>query len=283
MLVMNILLEGSMMNQEFRRAIVESQELNLATKSIWNRYQEMGQYTAGGLRTEIFNSWENSKKLGINPFQNRINEVISQNTLHDQLKKNEQLLSFSLPKIDSMADILNDSKTMLSVTDKHGTILHSYGEKNVLKKAERVDIFTGGTWSEKSAGTNAVGIVMRTKQPSQVLFSEHFCEKNHEWYCVASPILAPFTNELLGIINIAGYYNQVHEHTIGLVISEANNITKSIDQHYYEYILRNNLFLNTAVEGVEDAVFVMDGGKNIINKNQGCQIAFRSKKCSINQ
>ncbi|MGG0288850.1 sigma-54-dependent Fis family transcriptional regulator [Peribacillus butanolivorans] len=262
------------MNQTFRRAIVESQEFNLSTKSAWNRYQETGQYTEGGIRAEIFDSWENSKKLGISPSQNKINEIIGQNALENRLEKNEQLLSFATPKIKSLADILNDSKTMLSITDNHGTILHSYGEKNVLKNAERVNIFTGGTWSEKSAGTNAVGIVMKTKQSSRVLFSEHFCEKNHEWYCVASPILDPFTNELLGIINIAGCSNQVHQHTIGLVISEANNISKSIDQHYYEYILRNNLFLNTALEGVEDAVFVVDGGKSIVEKNEAARAHF---------
>ena len=256
------------MNQTLRRAIVESQEYNLSTKSAWNLYQEKGQYPDKGIRAEIFDSWENSKKLGISPFQNKINEIISQNNLKTRLDKNEQLLSFATPKINSLSDILQDSKTMLSITDKHGTILHSSGEKSVLKNAERINIFTGGTWSETSAGTNAVGMVLKTKQPSRVLFSEHFCEKNHDWYCIASPILDPFTNELVGIINIAGCSNQVHQHTIGLVISEVNNISKSIDQHYHEYILQNNLFLNTALEGVEDAVFVVNTGKSIIEKNR---------------
>lgn len=263
-----------MMNQTLRRAIVDSQEFKISTKNIWKRYQDVGQYNEGSIRGEIFDSWENSKKLGISPFQNKINEIIKQNDLEDRLKKNEQLLSFATPKIKSLTDILNDSKTMFSITDKHGTILHSSGEKTVLKKAERINIFTGGTWSEKSAGTNAVGMVLRTKKPSRVLFSEHFCEKNHEWYCVAYPILAPFTNELLGIINIAGNYNQVHQHTIGLVISEANNISKSIDQQYYEYILRNNLFMNTAMEGIEDAIFVVDSEKRIVEKNGAARSQF---------
>jgi len=260
-----------MMNQILRRAIGESQDFNLTTKFAWKRYQEMGQYAEGGMRTEIFDSWTSSKKLGVNPFQNKIDEIIDRNDLNNRLARNEQLLSFASPKIESLTDLLNDSKTMLSITDKQGTILYSKGEKNTLKKAEILNIFAGGTWSEKSAGTNAVGVALKTKRSAQVFFSEHYCEKNHEWYCAASPILAPFTNELLGIVNIAGSNNRVHQHTVGLVISEAKNIAHSIVRHFYEHTLRDNLYLTTALEGVDDAVVVVDGGKNIVRKNMAAQ------------
>jgi len=228
-----------MMNQDLRKAIVESQEFKFSTKSAWHRYHEMGQCVEGSIRAEIFNSWENSKDLGIDPFQNKINEIVDRHDLDQRLERNNQLLSFASPKINRLTDILNDSKTMLSITDKYGTIMHSEGERTVLKKAENLNIFAGGTWSEESAGTNAVGAVLKTKQLSKVLFSEHFCEKNHDWYCVAAPILAPITNELLGIINIAGYSKQAHQHTIELVISEVNNISTSIAQRFYESALRN--------------------------------------------
>jgi transcriptional regulator of acetoin/glycerol metabolism len=265
---------GAMMNQILRRAIGESQEFNLTTKSAWKRYQEMGQHAEVGMRTEIFDSWANSKKLGVNPFQNKIDEIIDRNDLNNRLERNEQLLSFASPKIENLAGLLDDSKTMLSITDKHGTILHSYGEKTTLKKAEILNIFAGGTWSEKSAGTNAVGVALKTKRSAQVYFSEHYCEKNHEWYCAASPILAPFTNELLGIINIAGSNNRVHQHTVGLVISEANNISNSIVQHFYKHALRDNFYLTTALEGVEDAVVVVDSSKNIVKENEAARSHF---------
>ncbi|WP_342511506.1 sigma 54-interacting transcriptional regulator [Sporosarcina sp. FSL K6-1522] len=262
------------MSQILRRAIVESQEFNLSTKFAWKRYQEMEHYTEGGIRAEILDSWANSKKLGVNPFQNRINEIIAQHDLNDRLERNERLLSYASPQITNVADLLTDSKTMLSITDKHGTILCSYGEKDTLKRAELLNIFDGGTWSEKSAGTNAVGVALKTKKSAQVLFSEHFCEKNHNWYCAATPILAPFTNELLGIVNIAGSNHQVHQHTVGLVISEAKNLSNAIVQQLYDHTLRDNLFLTTAMEGIEDAVFVVDGGKNIVEKNEAARSHF---------
>lgn len=246
-------------------------EYNLSINKIWKQYQEMGQYTGEEIRMDIFHSWEDSKKLGINPFQKKINEIITQTDLDNCLEKNKELLTVATPKIKNISDLLNESKTMFSIADNHGTVLYSEGEKNILKKAERINIFTGGTWSEKSAGTNAVGLALKTKQHSQVLFSEHYCEKNHEWFCAAFPILYPFTNDLLGVINIAGCNNQLNQKHLKFIFSEANQISKSINQYFFKYALRNHLFLNTALEGVEDAVFIVDGGKSIVEKNAAAQ------------
>lgn len=242
-------------------------EYNRSINKIWRQYQELGQYTGEEICIDIINSWENSKKLGISPYQNKINEIITHNDLNERLEKNKELLTVATPQIKNLSDILNESKTMFSITDHHGTVLYSEGEKDVLKKAEKINIFTGGTWSEKSAGTNAVGLALKTKQHSQVLFSEHYCEKNHEWFCAAFPILYPFTNDLLGVINIAGCNNQLTQQNIKFIFSEANHISKSINQYFFKYALRNHLFLNTALEGVEDAVFIVNGGKSIVEKN----------------
>jgi len=246
---------------------VGSMEFNLSINKIWEQYLEMGQYTGGDIRMDIINSWENSKKLGVSPFQKKIKEIITQTDLDYRLEKNKELLTIATPQIKNLSDILDESKTMFSIADNHGTVLYSEGEKNILKKAEKINIFTGGTWSEKSAGTNAVGLTLKTKQYSQVLFSEHYCEKNHEWFCAAFPILYPFTNDLLGVINIAGCNNQLNQQNIKFIFSEANQISKSINQYFFKYALRNHLFLNTALEGVEDAVFIVDGGKSIVEKN----------------
>ena len=163
--------------------LVGAMEYNALVNQIWKRFQELGQYTGGGLRELIIDSWENSKKLGISPFQNQNREILNGNNLEDRLEKNAELLSFAAPQIKHLFDFLIESKTMLSIVDHEGTILHSIGEQNVLKKAEKIDIYNGGIWTEKSAGTNAVGLVLKTKQSAQVLYSEHFCEKNHDWFC----------------------------------------------------------------------------------------------------
>ena len=251
--------------------LVGTMEYNTLINQIWKRFQELGQYTDGGLRELIIDSWENSKKLGISPFQNRNREIVSGNDLEDRLEKNAELLSFAAPQMNHLFDFLIESKTMLSIVDHEGTILHSSGEQNVLKKAEKIDIYNGGIWTEKSAGTNAVGLVLKTKQSAQVLYSEHFCEKNHDWFCTAFPILYPYTNELLGVINIAGADHHLNPKTIQYIFSEAKQISKTIHQYFFEHALQNHLFLNTALEGVEDAVLIVDRRKSVVEKNRAAQ------------
>ena len=87
-------------------------------------------------------------------------------------------------------------------------------------------------------------------------------------FVLASPILYPFTNELLGVINIAGrsVWRGIRRRLI-LSFQKPTNLSKSIHQYFFKHALRNNLFLNTALEGVEDAVFIVNSGKSIIEKN----------------
>ncbi|KXH82012.1 sigma-54-dependent Fis family transcriptional regulator [Sporosarcina sp. HYO08] len=255
------------MNRLLREALVTSDHYYLSTKNAWKHYLEQGRKMDHVIRPEIYHSWKSSKEMGVDPFQSRINEIISEQALYSRLAQNERLLSFVEPKMSTFTDLLSESKTMLSIVDKHGTILQSNGDEMTLKMANRLNIMCGGTWSEQSAGTNAVGVALRTKQPAQVLFSEHFCEKNHEWFCAATPIVEPFTNELLGIVNIAGM-SAKSKNAIELVIAEANHLATVFINELYAHTLRDNLFLTSVVEGVDDAVIIVDSQQRIVQKNQ---------------
>jgi sigma-54 dependent transcriptional regulator, acetoin dehydrogenase operon transcriptional activator AcoR len=255
------------MENSLTRDIVLAEEYNASVNQVWKRYQELGQYTGNGVRETIIHSWEDSKRLGVSPFQNRNHEIIHGSDLEERLERNAELLSFAKPKINHLFDFLKETKTMLSIVDYQGTVLYSSGERSVLKKAEKIDIYDGGIWTEKSAGTNAAGLALKTKQHAQVLYSEHFCEKNHDWFCSAFPILYPYTHELLGVINIAGANHQLNPHTIQYIFSEANQISEAIQQYFFKHALKNHLFLHTALEGIEDEVLIIDRGKNVVERN----------------
>ncbi|EGQ25942.1 sigma-54-dependent Fis family transcriptional regulator [Mammaliicoccus sciuri] len=255
------------MNPLLKKAILKPYEFNLSAKAAWKQYQDHGIHSNDSIRHEIYESWENSKSLGVNPLQSKIQEVVTHHDLGNRLQQNEQLLSYATPKTTHILELLNESQTMLSITDRQGTILYSCGNRQTLKRAEALNISDGGTWSEKSAGTNAVGVTLKTKQSAQVLFSEHFCEKNHDWYCAATPIIAPFTKELLGIVNIAGSNPNLHPHTFKLIIAETQNVSNSIMGQVYESAVRDNLFLKNTIEVADEAILVVDSGKNIIERN----------------
>lgn len=256
------------MNPLLKRAIMEPREFDRSVRTAWEQYHTAGRLSGGPVRQEILKSWQQSKDQGVDPFQKKIEEIIPLHDLESRVQQNEQLLSYASRGITQLRDLLDESKTMLSITDRHGTIIHSSGNPSTIKQAEILNIFDGGTWSEQSAGTNGVGLALETKTSVQVLFSEHFCEKNHDWFCAATPILAPFTREVVGVVNIAGTDQKLHPHTLGLLVSEAKSLAGTVIRELYDQAISENFFAGNSLSGGRDTVFVVDSRKKIMDQNR---------------
>src|SRR5690625_896124 len=217
------------MARQMRTEGYEAQQYDQIIKSAWSNYQQIGEIAEKELRPDIIDSWDLSKDFGINPLQNNLNEVLTEAELNMQINKNQQYLSYARKQVQGIQKLSEASNLVLSIVEKNGIILESFGESNMLQQAEASNIHAGGMWSEQSAGTNAIGIALRTGHPAQVLFSEHYCKSAHDWYCMSFPILAPLTRELIGIINIASNVNSIQHHMVGHAIAEASNFARSIE------------------------------------------------------
>ncbi|ANX11658.1 hypothetical protein ABE41_006530 [Fictibacillus arsenicus] len=240
---------------------------NSSVQKAWSAYIEKDDLSEGKIRTDILNSWERSKQFGVDPFQLEVKEVVQQDDLIYRREKNDTLLSFALPDMKYLSDSLQHTDTIVTISDKNGVILNSFGDTAILKKGEKVRHMPGAVWTEEVAGTNAIGTVLKSKKPVQVLFTEHFCTGWHDWYCAAAPILNPFTKELLGVFDITGKSTIINPHTIGLAISKANHISKYIEQNVYQYGLKLNPFLNATLDSTEDGIIIADAKKNILKMN----------------
>jgi transcriptional regulator of acetoin/glycerol metabolism len=53
-------------------------------------------------------------------------------------EKNDTLLSFALPDMLNLSDSLQHTDTIVTITDKNGVILNSFGDTGILKKGEKV-------------------------------------------------------------------------------------------------------------------------------------------------
>ncbi len=71
----------------------------------------------------------------------------------------------------------------------------------------------GADWSEKAAGSNAIGTSLAVGHPIQIFSFEHFCEGVHPWICSAAPIKDPLTGKLLGVIDLTGPSHLAQPHS----------------------------------------------------------------------
>jgi sigma-54 dependent transcriptional regulator, acetoin dehydrogenase operon transcriptional activator AcoR len=252
-------------------SIFEYTEFTSSIHRAWKTFIEKGVGSKEILRPEIIESWERAKKFGVDPFQLQINELIQETDLNRIQEKNDKLLSFARPDMKYLAQSMEGSETIITISDKNGLILDMYGDPSILKEGEKIHFMPGAVWSEEVGGTNAIGTVIKNKQPVQILFTEHFCTGWHDWICAAAPILNPLTGELFGVLDISGKWKNVHPHTLGLAIVKAKNIANSIEKTIFDHGLQQNPFLVAALSSLDDGILLADGKKNILKINARLQ------------
>lgn len=240
----------------------------------WEKYISDGIQTDTVLRPEVLSSWERSKALGVNPFQQKVEKSVSQNELIASKEQNDKFLYSVMKDMDYLANVFEDSDTIVTISDKKGLILHTHGNNFVKNEAQKINFLPGALWSEDVAGTNAIGTVIQTQKPTQILFSEHYSVGWHEWFCAGAPIFNPFTQELLGVLDLSGKWKNTNAHTLGLVIAKANHITKHIEQLLYNEGLQMNPFFRTMLDTIEDGIIIVDAKKTIIQMNKYASVYF---------
>jgi hypothetical protein len=92
----------------------------------------------------------------------------------------------------------------------------------------------GAIWSERGAGTNAVGTALAADHAVQVFATEHFNEVVQEWTCSAAPVHDPDTGELLGIIDVTGRMRTVHPHGLAAAVATAHAVESHLQCLMYE-------------------------------------------------
>src|SRR5699024_9098058 len=178
------------------------------------------------IRNDVLNSWNRSLSYKVDPYQKRVQDILRISKLKQVRDENELLLSYAEPRMKELAKSLYGSDAVVTISDKNGVIVNTFGDSSILKKSDDIGLIPGSVWNEKVAGTNAVGVVLKTKQPIQILYNEHFSVGWHDWSSTAAPIFHPFTNELLGVYDIAGTFKGANKQTLQLVILKTQIIAQ---------------------------------------------------------
>ncbi len=112
-----------------------------------------------------------------------------------------------------------------AVTDDQGRILWSAGGPSMRRSAERVGFVPGGRWDEASAGTNALGLALRTGAVSTVFSAEHWCDAVRDWSCWSAPVIDR-GGHCHGVIDLSGRWDtasplaEITVATLGRLVAE---------------------------------------------------------------
>lgn len=179
------------------------------------------------VRSVVQDSWKRCLAQGVDP-DSKIQQFVTENRFAKLREHNKELLLAAKSVSDGLADLLNDSKTALLLTDANGIIIDTGGYPSIFSSAQYEYLSPGYNWSEKSSGTNAVGTAIALKHAVEIHSVEHYCETAQIFTCAAAPIFDIYSHEVLGIIDVTATSKSYNTRNIGIALTAARHIEEML-------------------------------------------------------
>jgi transcriptional regulator of acetoin/glycerol metabolism len=202
----------------------------------------------------ITQSHERCAALGLRRVERPDHTPLIRADLATARERNLRLHAHAAPVMELLLEQIMATQSMVVLTDTQGTILHSVGHDDFLRRASKVALAPGVSWAEANKGTNAIGTALVTEAPTFVHADEHFMRANDFLTCSAAPIFDPRGN-MLGVLDVTGDHRSYHQHTMGLVKMSARMIENHWLSDDFRHAMRLHFhsrpeFIGTLLEGI---------------------------------
>lgn len=218
---------------------------------------------------EALDSWTICKKLGVDPIRIPHHKILAGPDLKKLLEHNASFIDISRPFMQNLHKFLAGSGFLVALYDCGGYVLEVIGDENAVNHARRGEFVVGSLWTEKSAGNNNVGTVLRLKKPIQIFAAQHYHRFFHNETDSSAPIYNP-EGKLTGGICLTGHYYRATPDTLGMVIAAAQAIENEMQTRKAARELQIAYsFQKTVITSIPEALIAIDnrGLVSLINDN----------------
>ena len=220
-----------------------------------------------GVSSKVVDSWKRSKSYGVNPLAQNPTVKLSKEELDNLLRRNKKLIEAANPFLELLSVAVKGSGFITTLTDKNGYVLAVMGDDDILEMARKNNYIPGCCRHERVVGTNAIGMAIEEKSPVQLVGADHYNVHQHNWTCSSCPIYFPPKN-IIGVVTLSGNAINVHQHTLGMVVSAAKAIeNKLIEAHLSNEKAELAKSLETIINSISEGLVQIDTDGIIINSN----------------
>jgi len=226
---------------------------------------------SGWLTPSIQKAHDRSETFGLCASTRPDYDVLPRAELLLKLEQSRVLCAHATPVMETLHEQIVNTQSMIVLTDADGLILHSIGDDDFLRRAEKVALRPGANWAEDRQGTNAIGTAITERSATVVHGEQHYLAANRFLTCSSVPILDPY-GDLIGVLDVTGDHRSYHQHTMAL----AKMSVQMIENHLFTSTFRETLqiafhgrpeFLGTLMEGI--VAFTCDG--RFLSANRSAQ------------
>lgn len=220
------------------------------------------------IRPLVANSWHRCLRTKVDPYATLCElRLLSTNQIEKRVDRRKKLIGAAMPFMNHLYNFLQGSDSLVCLTDDQGMILDVLRDPVIHYRTKHLSNKVGSEWSESIAGTNAIGTALFEKKPVQITASEHYCKVLHNFTGAAAPIFSP-ENELLGVLCIMGLYQNLHPHTLGMVVASVQAIENQLvsQKASYELLIAYKK-VTTAIETMSDGLIAIEANYRITQLN----------------
>ncbi|MDF2890567.1 MAG: aorR [Clostridia bacterium] len=205
---------------------------------------------------------------GLKPENIFSTRVLEGEALIQKLVQHKDLIKTAAPFLEHLYNFVRGSDFFVILNDAEGCILSVTGDEKILSEAHRLKMIPGAYMDEESIGTNAMSMAISESAPIQVSGREHFIKAYHKWTCSAAPI-RDTNGKIIGIIDLTGYSQNVHSHTLGMVVAAANAIERMLEVNNINSILTiSKKHIESIFDSVSSGILTSDLSGNITSINK---------------
>ena len=247
-------------------------------ESNWEHFMLDNQVSeTNSIRLEVLESWKRCQKFGVDPLQKQTPFTINEDKLMEEINQSK-LYEVSKPIIKDLYKQIKGTSHLITLGDHEGKIIYLKGEYQTLDLAEQMNFVIGADWSEKAAGSNAIGTSLAVGKPIQILSSEHYCQGVHPWICSSAPIRDPRTKKILGIIDLTGPSTNAQPHSLSIVQNISTIIERQLLVNTYQIFEHlQNKYDEIKNKKTSAHVVILDEMLNVVHADAACLDLFNIK------
>ena len=201
--------------------------------------------------------------------------------LTECILKNRELVVAAEPFMNQLYDFVRGSEFFAILTDAEGCILSIVGDDEILKMADELRMSPGAYMDEANIGTNAMGVTLAEGVPVQVSGKEHTISAYYRWTCSAS-VIRDENGKVIGSLDLTGYIENVHPHTLGMVVAAVNAIEKTMKLTAKTRIIKENAkFTERLIDSIQAAIISCRADGEIKTVNRQALQVFKTTEAAF--
>jgi transcriptional regulator of acetoin/glycerol metabolism len=219
---------------------------------------------ARGIRGMVRESWYRSADAEVCPDLGHAPVVLDEDQVQRAAERSDWL-DIAMGAVTRQQRSFGGVGHILTLFDHEARMLSCEGDPAALAGLAEINFRPGGLWAEEVVGTNGPGTALATGAAVHIVGAEHFCERWQRWHCAAVPIRDPATGQIAGVLDISGFREYAHPHTLNLALALAVAIEQTLAVREVErrYLtLQSFTDLTTRYPG--DAVLAVDRGGRVM-------------------